>query len=197
MALSLGWRANEVRESIWVGDPSLVNIPDGALEAWRIDGDASHLEPYATNGEPTTILWRALTVSEQAYVRNPMYGNNSEGERMAGLERAVILSFRIACSFKGAGESMGQDPETGAKRKIVVNERGFWMLSEAVVADLDKVFPGLIAFYGHLVFAASFLSEVEKKASSPPSIQTPSSAEGSTVATTEPSPPAGAATGAP
>jgi hypothetical protein len=197
MALSFGWRANDIRESIWIGDPSLVNVTDAALEAWRTDGDASHLEPYATSGEPTTILWRALTLSEQAYVRTPMYGNDSQEEKLSGLERAIILSFRIGCSFKGAGDSMGQDPGTGIKRKIVVNEKGIWMLSEAVVADLVKAFPGLLEFYGNLVFAASFLSDSEKKASSPPSTPTPSSAEASTAATTEPSPPVGAATGAP
>lgn len=197
MALQIGWRANELRESIWIGDPALGEVPDAALEAWRLDGDASHLEPYATNGEPTTILFRALTLSEQAYVRTPMYGNESQGEKMAGLERAIILCFRIGCSFKGAGDSAGTDPGTGAKRKLIVNEKGIWMLSEAVINDVGKAFPGLIEFYGNLVFAASFLSEIEKKASSPPSTQTPSSAEASTAATTEPSPPAGAATGAP
>jgi hypothetical protein len=197
MALSFGWRANDLRESIWKDDPALVGVPAGALDAWTEDGDASHLLPFATAGQPTIINFRALTPDEKPIVTAPMTDSDGNGERLAGFSRSLILAFRIGVSFEGADESMGPDPETGAKRRIVAKERGIRMLAPEIVADLDAVYPGLVQFYGNLIFQASFLTETEKKASSPPSTPTPSSEVASTAGTTEPSPPAEAVTVAP
>lgn len=203
MGLSIGWRYNDVRESIWKDDTAIprrtgedgkevADIPAGALEAWLEDGDASHLEPYATQGEPQRIRFRALTPDEKEIVKGVLIGadNNIEG---AG--RAWILCFRMAVSFEGA-EDAGKD-EYGARRRMTSKVRGIPMMANEVVADLERTYPGLVGFYGGLVFNASFLGDVEKKASSPPSTATPSPAVASTADTTAPSPPAEGATGAP
>lgn len=197
MALSFGWRANDQRESIWIGDPALKDVSDAAAEAWRESGDAVHLEPYATKGKPTTIFVRALTADERTFVLAPMTGNESEGEKLAGLGRAMLLAFRIGVSFKGMSDSVGRDPDTDLKRKVIVNERGIRMLATNIVDDLQKAYPGLVEFYGGLVFNASFLTDAEKKASSPPSMPTPSSAAASTTESTAQSLPPEVATGAP
>jgi hypothetical protein len=192
MALSFGWRANDVRDSIWKGDPALVNVPAGALDAWQEDGDASHLEPYATAGDPTIIRFRALTPDEKPIVMGVMAGADSNIE---GANRAWIRCFRMGVSFDGMEESAKD--EYGAKRRMTVKERGIPMLANEVVMDLESKYPGIVVFYGALIFNASFLSDAEKKASSPPSTETPSQAAVSTVAITAPPPAAEAATGAP
>ena len=178
MALSFGWKANDLRESIWIHDPALQNVPLGAKEAWQEDGDASHLEPYATGGKPTIIRFRALTPDERPIVMGPLSTADSNFE---GGNRALIRCFRIAVSFEGMEEST--QIATGARERLTVKDHGVRMLALEVVDDLITKYPGMVEFYGNLVFQASFLSDSEKKASSPPSMPTPSSAEASTADT--------------
>jgi len=193
MALSLGWKANDIRESIWMKDPALRQpIPEGVLTAWREDGDASHLEPYLAGGAPTIIEWRALNADEKPIVQAPM---TDAENNLEGANRAWLRCFRMAVRFKDAEESAtGAD---GQSHRMMVKEKGIWMLSLGFVDHLIDTYPGMMEFYGHLVFMASFLGDAEKKASSPPSTPTPSSVEASTADTTAPSPAAEAATGAP
>ena len=187
MSLKFGWRATEVRESIWKGDLCLLG-PDGtsrataaALAAWQEDGDASHLRPFC-EGTPTIIRVRTLSPDElqavQALLFNP-------GIPMEGYSRAILLAFRIGIDF--AGKEEHRTPE-GAIHGITVNERGIRMLAEPIVAQLAQDYPGMVWFYGKLILDASQATEKEKKASSPPSTPTPSSAAESTAATTGPSP---------
>ena len=191
MALSLGWKANDIRESIWRGDPALVGVPQGALDAWEVDGDATHLEPYATNGKPTIVRFRSLSPDEKHVVTAPMADAENQVE---GYQRSLLRCFRIGVSFDGVEEqSRGPD---GERRRVTVRERGIQMMANEVVADLEIAYPGIVMFYGKLIFDSSFLTEAEKKASSQPSTPMPSSAEESTKDTTAPSASAGAATGA-
>ena len=199
MGLSFGWRANDVRESIWMDDTAIprtaddkADIPAGALASWREDGDASHLLPYATVGQPTTILVRSLTPDEKPLVMAPMNGATTNFE---GYMRALLMCFRIGVSFKDAPETI--ETEDGLDHATSAKERGIRMLPLEFVASLQEKYPGMIEFYGDLVFRSSFLTELEKKASSPPSTPTPSSVEASTKDTTAPSASAGAASGAP
>lgn len=192
MALSFGWRASDVRESIWKGDSALVDVPAGALSAWQEDGERGHLEPYCKNGQPTIIYFRPLTTDEKLVAMGPM----ANGER--GTEdylRTLILCFRIGVTFADVEESI-KTPD-GDTRKMIVRERGTRMLAEPVVADIEAKYPGMTVFYGRLIHEASFLTGDEKKASSPPAMPTQSKEAESTPVTTEPSPPAEAATGAP
>ncbi len=190
MGLSLGWKANDVRESIWKDDAALrLPLPAGAITAWQEDGDASHLTPYL-EGEPTYIEFRALTPDEKPIVQAPM----TEAENhLEGATRAWLRCFRMAVRFRDMEESTtGAD---GNKHRMVVKEKGVWMLALELVDDIMTKYPGMVEFYGHLVFMSSFLSDAEKKASSPPSTPTPSSVEASTAVITAPSPHAEAATG--
>lgn len=204
MALSFGWKANDQRESIWIDDPAIPRtdpdakgktkaaVPQTALDAWRQDGDASHIEQYATQGKPTIIRFRALNADEKPIVLGPASVADSQIE---GLGRSLIRCFRIAVSFDGMEETTKLP--TGETPRLTVKEHGVRMLALEVVDDLATRYPGMIEFYGNLVMEASFLTDAEKKASSPPSTPTPSSAEASTAATTAPSPAPEAATGAP
>ncbi len=191
MALSFGWRSNDIRESIWKGDPALKNVTPAALEAWEEDGDASHLEMFETKGDPATrITFRNLTPDETRIAQ----GYFVDASSFEGYMRAILVCFRIAVGFPDTPEVRTQD---GVKRGYVVREKGIRMLANEFVSELENKYPGMVGFYGTLVLNASFATELEKKASSPQSTQTPSSAAVSTPAITEASPPAEAATGAP
>lgn len=212
MALSFGWRANDVRESIWMDDPAIprkwvkrrdkdgkevdvevADIPAGALDAWREDGDASHLQPYATLGDPTIIRFRSLTPDEKHIVTAPMTVEDTAG--VTGYMRMLLLCFRIGADFDAAAEQITD--ADGVKHKLIGKAWGTRMLAEPLVADIEERYPGLVYFYGRLIYDASYLTHIEKKASSPPSTATPSLAAVSTAVTTEPPPPPGDATGAP
>jgi len=199
MALSFGWRANDIRESIWRDDPAIPrlaggkdpDVPAGVLASWAEDGDASHLMPFATQGSPTIITFRSLTPDEKPVILALI--QSAKGDE--GFMRAMLACFRIGVDFKGAPAAI---PDAdGTEHALSGKERGIRMLPLNFVAHLQDTYPGMIEFYGGLVFTSSFLSEFEKKASSPPSTPTPSSAADSTTDTTAPSAEPGAASGAP
>jgi hypothetical protein len=182
MALKLGWRANDIRESYWKGDPAFKNIDAKALEDWQEDGDASHLERFATPGDPPTkITWRNLTPDEARVAQ----GYFIEATTFEGYMRAVLVCFRMAVGFPDTPEVRTED----GKRSYTVREKGIRMLANEFVTDIETKYPGIVAFYGGLILNASFASEIEKKASSPQSTPTPSSEAASTPVTTDPSPP--------
>lgn len=194
--LEFGWVANEIRETIYYLDSSLAvdgkvpvydedgnekrdadgkiitkdgkvcRAPDAAVSAWREDGDASHLREYCV-GEPTIMTYRNLSLSEtkvmQAFFVDSM-------NQVDGWGRATIMAFRIGVGFPGVEEQRMPD---GTKRKIVVNEKGIFMLAEPFVNALVKKHPGIVNFYGGLIIKGSVATETEKKASSPPSTPTP------------------------
>lgn len=194
MGLRFGWRVTEVRESIWCEDEALtrdadgkVAVPAAAMAAWRETGDATALEPYCTNGKPQIIRYRTLTLDEIEVVRAPFIDPTHVVE---GYRRLLIMCFRIGVDF--AGKETQGTPDA-VMHDIIVKQDGIRMLAEPFVAALERSHPGLIGFYGKLIWDGSRSTDAEKKASSPPSTPTPSSAEGSTAATTEPSPSAGAA----
>ncbi len=187
MALSFGWRANEVRESIWRTDPALEGISEAALAAWTDDGDASHLEPFIKHGQPTRIEFRTLNTDESRVVQSyyPTAANDVEA-----WARACLMCFRLGVNFQGLEKIRTSE---GEDHPLIVRERGLRMLAEPFVADVERKYPGMVGFYGAKIFLATIATETEKKASSPPSTQTPLSEAASMVATTEPSPSAGAA----
>jgi len=200
MALSFGWRANDIRESIWKDDQAIPrlaggsapDVPAGVLASWHEDGDASHLMPFATLGAPTIITFRSLTPDEKPVILALMQGAVNKDE---GVMRALLACFRIGVDFKGAPAAV---PDTdGVEHALSGKERGIRMLPLGFVGHMQDSYPGMIEFYGALVFQSSFLAEIEKKASSPPSMPTPSSGADSTADTTAPSADPGAASGAP
>ncbi len=192
MALSFGWRANEVRESIWKDDPALVGVSKGALESWEHDGDASWLRPFATAGAPTIIRFRSLTADEKHVALSPLVG---AGNAVEGFGRTLLRAFRLAVEFEDAPDQIRD--AGGDDHRIRGKEFGFSMLAQEIVEDLETRYPGIVNFYGGLIYRASVLTDSEKKASSPQSTATPSSAAGSMADTTAPSVTAEAATGAP
>lgn len=189
MPLEFGWRANEVRESIWKGDSALGEIPTAAAQAWAEDGDASHLEPYVLHGKPARITYRNLNADEsrvmQAYFVDAV-------NPIQGYTRALLMCFRIGVNFPGL-EEINDPSGSGVKHGVIVNERGIRMLAEPFVQQLEITYPGIVGFYGRLIFDGSRTTEKEKKASSPPSTPTPSSEAASTAATSDPSQPAAGA----
>ncbi len=192
MSLSFGWRANDRRESIWIGDDALVNVSAAARAAWTEDADASHLTPFATAGKPTIIRFRTLTADEKPVAVSTMSDADSNTE---GFARTMLRCFRIGVDFEDMPEEIPD--ATGARHKTIVKERGIRMLASEFVEWIETKYPGITFFYGYRIFQASYPSTEEKKASSPPSTQTPSSGAESTAVTTAPSPLAEAVTGAP
>ncbi len=193
MALSFGWRANDTRESIWRDDTALQNVSAAALEDWQTDGDASHRRKFATAGQPTIVTFRALTPDESRVAMAMFFGSNNALESYT---RATLICFRIGVDFKGAPDKIrynyrdehGTPVEGEADR--IIKEKSLRMLASEFVADLETRYPGIVGFYGGLIYRATYPDEVEKKASSPQSMQTPSSAAEPqpTAATTAPSP---------
>ncbi len=178
MALDIGWRPGEVRESIWIDDPSLRNVSSAAREAWKEDGDASHLTPFIVDGDPTKIVFRTLSSSEAAYVRSLYFED--------GWELACIAAFRIGADFPDMPDNHVH--ASGKMLKKTVKVGSLRMLSDDVVRGVNVAAPpkgdqsgsalGMVLFYGNLIFNAALLTKSEKKASSQPSTPTPSGAAG-------------------
>ncbi len=165
MGLSFGWKSNDTRESIWKDDNSLVNVPESALVSWRVDGDASHLRPFATNGQASKITFRTLNSDEYLAVTTRHYGAGS----IESYSRMTLLGFRIAVDFPDAPNEFTD--ARGVRQLRVVKEQGTAMLSDGFVRHIEETYPGIVLFYGNLVLQASMPTPAEKKASSPPSIQ--------------------------
>jgi hypothetical protein len=187
MGLRFGWRATEVRESIWREDEALGEIPAAAMASWREDGDASWLRPFCTKGQPQIINFRNLTPDETRVMQSYWVDPNNALE---GYARCLLMAFRIGVDFPGKEL---QKTAEGTAFSIIVKERGLRMLAEPFVAQIGRDYPAMISFYGKLIYDASVATETEKKASSPLSTPTPSSAAESTAATTETSPTAAVA----
>lgn len=183
MGLSFGWRASEVRESIWIGDPSLVNVSAAARAAWREDGDASHLRPFATAGQPSIITIRTLTPDEVRLAAGYLGDEGAVGDR-GPYARAMLSAFRMAIDFPDAPEAF--NTPDGARHERVVKERGTRMLANEFVTQLELSYRGIVAFYGDKILKASFATDAEKKASSPPSMPTRSGEAGTTPGSTAP-----------
>lgn len=165
MGLQFGFIANSRRESIWPEDDALGEVPDAALEAFMLDGDATHLRPYVkASATPTRIVFRTLTQDEAATV-------DVLRLQVAPL-RAWEMSFRMGVDFPDAPETF-QLPEGGTAPKTEM-WRGFVVLSDGFVRSLKSRYRNIASFYGRLVYNGSFPSEAEKKASSPPPTPTPS-----------------------
>ncbi len=169
MGLNIGWRIRDTRESIWKDDDSLVDVSAAAMDSWKEDGDASHLRMFAKNGDPQIITWRPLSQDEIEVVRAFHIEATNTYEALA---RSWNMCFRIAVDFKGVRDEYVD--YKGRKWPRIVNQRGMKMLSKEFSDGMEDAHPGIQAFYGNLIFAASFLSPAEKKASSPPSTPTPS-----------------------
>lgn len=174
MALDLGWFQDDVRDTIWKGDPALGEVPPDVIKAWEEDGAASHLLPYAKPGqEPTVFTFRALTLREKAHV---------DSKWISGIWSVFTEAFLIGVEFKKAS-----DPDrmpSGAFAERTVRENGIRMLNEKFAQGLEQRNPGIVRFYGQLICGGTFLTEAEKKALSPSSTTTPSSAGTSTTGDT-------------
>lgn len=188
MGLSFGWKANDVRESFWIDDPDLVNVSAQARQAWLEDGDASHLRPFIKpGGKPAVITFRPLTLEESRSVQ--ALGIELQDSPYEALTRSYLLAFRIAVDMPEAPIKIaaGQDKETGETiyRERVVRDKGYRLLAKEFVDHLERAHKGIVSFYGRMIWEATFATESEKKASSPPSTTTPSSETGETPPATE------------
>lgn len=170
MPLKFGWVAQERRRSYWINDDALEGVSAQAREAWREDGDARHLEPFVRPGcKPTAIEFRTLSVDEAQYVRGMAA---DAGGGMRALLTATAAAFRLACDFPDA--PLTCDDGSGVQRNRIETVDGRKMLADGFVAALQQSSPGLVMFYGGLIFSASVLTDSEKKASSPRSTATQS-----------------------
>jgi hypothetical protein len=178
--LRLGWRASEKRDTIWIGDPALENVPESAREDWQKDGDAVHLRPYATAGQPEGISFRSLTFTEAQYIKG-MYDSATPGP---SFELVVSFCFRLAVRFKDAAESYTVESTGAGGLRTIERVAGFAVLAEGFCNNLRFEYPGMVEFYGALIWTASMPTEPEKKASSPPLTTTPLSAVASSTGAT-------------
>jgi len=178
MGLDFGWRVNDKHETVWKGDAALVDVPAGVLDDWQRDGGAVHLLPYAKNGQPEVFTFRALNIDEKRLLQG-LYDEES-----SGYARMILACFRIGVEFPGASEEYKRESTGQSGFRLWERVRGVRMLSEPFVAALEAKYPGMVEFYGSLIFNATFPSEPEKKASSPQSTKTPSSAAGTSMAGT-------------
>lgn len=186
MAFKIGWKPNDVRESIWMNDPALKNVPATAIDAWLEDGGAEHLRPYCLNGQPTIIQFRNLTSDELMVARAPYAGAANSIEAWT---RACMLAFRIGGSFVGMESEIGT-PD-GGRHPATVRERGVRMLADEIIRSIESnpETRGIPMHYGALILMASQPTDAEKKASSPPSTPTPSAVGENMAAITGGSPP--------
>ncbi len=172
MGLNFGWVAGEVRESYWIDDPDLVNVTLSARADWEADGDASHLRPFVRpGGHPTLIRFRTLTSGEQVKVQSLIA--NLIDNPIEAFMLAYEMCFRIAVEFPELPAKVND--AGGAEHERLQLVKGTRMLADEWVRGLKQAYPGIVTFYGRRVYEASVPSEPEKKASSPPSIATPSS----------------------
>lgn len=173
MALNIGWKRSEQWESYWIEDPAFVDVSEAARQEWEESGDGGPLRPFVKDGaKPTRILFRSLTPDEARMVIAILHEAPSPVE---GLIRAYLLCFRIAVAFPDLGGTIGD--AGGAQHPTVVKERGTRMLATELVAHLEAAYAGIVTFYGAKVYAASFPSAAEKKASSPQSMPTRSASD--------------------
>lgn len=178
MGLTLGWRPKVSYDGAWPEDPAFKDVPPEVLAEWAKDGQALHLMPYAKNGEPTVFQWRALDGDARRFARSFLDGEGT-------VSRMFAVCFRLGAEFKaGDGEDFrvelpSGEVATGMQR--TVKEGHLRMLAKEFVDALDINYPGLVDFYGALIWQASVPSVQEKKASSPPS--TPQKSTSDTVAT--------------
>jgi hypothetical protein len=179
MGMEFGWRVNDTRDTVWRGDSALANVPPGALEDWKKDGDASHLLPYATIGKAEVFTFRALNLEESRWVT----GMNPASD-LSGLLRQVLACFRIGVSFPGAPDTYARESTGQQGLSKTERNQGLRMLALPFVQALEEKYPGITGFYGGLIFNATFPSEDEKKASSPQPTLTQSSGAASMTADT-------------
>lgn len=188
MGLDFGWRVNDKHETVWKGDGALLDVPAGALADWEKDGEAVHLLPFAKNGQAEVFTFRALNLDEKRLMQG-LYD-----EETSGYARMVLACFRIGVEFPGASEEYKRESTGQTGFRLWDRVKGIRMLSEPFVAALEARYPGIVEFYGKLIFSATFPSEPEKKASSPQSTRTQSSAaETTTAGTADPDKAEGAA----
>jgi hypothetical protein len=190
--IDFGYIAGERRTSIWYLDAALANITPAAFAEWLENPEAGILEPFATNGPPTLITWRSLTGDERRFVEG--LAHNAVSGRSAS-ERIYRACFRLAVSIEGLRDTWPDPKGSGKEFPSLVRENGFVMLSNGVVDYFAARYPtdrkrpddrpGMVDFYGMHVYAASTLSEIEKKASSLPSTLMPSSAAEAKTPSTE------------
>jgi len=174
MGLDFGFKVNDKREGAWIGDPAFANVPESARADWEKDGAAVHLLPYAINGKPTVFEWRALDVYEARHMKR-LFADWGPGS----MQLLTLECFALGVRFPDVQED-GPAQSGVPLKKMTRDAQGFARLSREFLGQLDQRYPGLIDAYGVLIFNATVPSEQEKKASSPPSTETPSSAADST-----------------
>ena len=183
VGLNFGWRFREKLTGIWKHDTALANVPPEAIAEWEKDGQAVHLMPYAINGQPSTFTFRALTGFETRAV----FGGGMNSAQW------YYEACRIGVRFKDAPEE-ALSPEGHKVPCVSKGADGIFRLSPQFIdGTCDDEF---INMYGALIMGASLPTEAEKKALSPQSGPSPSSAPANPVAaagTVAPTEPAGQA----
>ncbi len=167
--LTIRYRKERERDCAWINDPALLDVSESAKADWAKDGSLVHLQPFAKNGTLTVISVRDLEADEARYVRRFAMG----GQVL--LANLAYECFALGARFKGQPDEQAM-PDGTTVETIERDANGFLRLSRAVMNGIDRDYPGLVNFIGNLILNASFASAIEKKASSPPSTETPSSA---------------------
>lgn len=167
MALQLGFKRREVVKAIWKDDTALVGVTAEALEAWEQDGAAFHLEPFARNGSPRMFTYRPLRGNERrSFVKPGMSWSHMK-----------YMCFQLGVRFPDAPEAEPINKDFVAPTLVPDDlGLGFKLLNPDFVDFLEEQSPGIVDMYGKLVYSAGVPTDAEKKASSPPSTERPSSA---------------------
>jgi hypothetical protein len=200
MGFAFGWEPNDERESCWPWEACFYDLaPDGstgnhrvpaaALEAWRVDLDASHVRDYARPGtKPSRITFRGLSTMEAAYVD----GQSLSAAGVSGALMAAAAAFALSVDFPDEPPEVTEASGAVHRRRVKVG--AFIMLADWFTRAVDKRFGSMISTYGYHVWLASKATEPEKKASSPRPTETPSvTPTASPTATTTSAPAAEAA----
>lgn len=178
MALTLRYRKERERDCAWIGDPALLDVPESAKADWAKEGAAAHLLPHAKNGDLTIIRVRDLEADEARYVRRFI------GAGQILLDNLFYECFALGARFKGQPDQQ-QMPDGTTVETVERDGNGFLRLSKVFLNAVDRDNPGLVNFIGGLILHGSFPTATEKKASSPPSTEKPSSAAEGTSPSTE------------
>lgn len=181
MALSFGWSPGESRVTYWPGDPCFVDLPDDVVDTWRESLDGEVLMPYAKNGKPTEITVRVLTHREIMRAR-ALTARGIEGDTVEAMFDAYAFLFRVGVDFDLPATFTDG---SGAVHKRHVTDGGIRMLTDEFTLAIDRAYPGIVMALGGHLMRANMLTGAEKKASSPPSTEAPSSVTGTAAVNTE------------
>lgn len=196
MAFPLGFRRNDLRESIWYMDPAVNvdRVPEPTIKAYFADLEAKHLTPFLRPGQSATrVTFRALTADERARIESACTRYELDPKAKPGDANGVkvhdlpdlraLLAFAVGCDLPDLPDPV---PFKDGPAPKYIREDGLTRLSPDVVNWLVDLFgPTIYRLYGGHVLRSSQAARDDFLASSRTSTGRNSAASTATPAPTD------------